>query len=61
MGYATAQNDSLSLAPERFTRDEVNRACVLFSRRRDFTVPFSKPSSTRAYPFKVFSELSNPG
>jgi hypothetical protein len=53
MGYATAQNDSFSLAPERLTRDEVNRACVSFSRRRDFTVPFSKPRWRPDYTFEA--------
>jgi hypothetical protein len=43
MGYATVGNDSFLLEPERFTGSEVNRTAVPFSRRRDFTVPFSKP------------------
>jgi hypothetical protein len=42
MLYATAENDCFSLGWQRFTSSGRNRDAYLFSRRRDFTVPFSK-------------------
>jgi hypothetical protein len=42
MGYATLKSDCLSIEAQAFTRRGVNYARMLFSRRRDFAVPFSK-------------------
>ena len=42
MGHASGGTVSFPLDNEGFTRAELNRADRSFSRRRDFTVPFSK-------------------
>jgi hypothetical protein len=45
MGYAMFGNESLSVERQSFKRAELNRVQAFFSRRRDFTVPFSKPAA----------------
>lgn len=48
MAYATVGSESLSIESERFTRGPCIRLVLVFSRRRDFTVPFSKRADQSA-------------
>jgi hypothetical protein len=48
MAYATVGNDSLSLELEQFTDSFSIHLHHPFSRRRDFTVPFSKRADQSA-------------